>query len=48
MPGFAVVDELALLVSAGLGPWQALRTATAAPGAVDESKFRRMRGHGGR
>ena len=30
VPGFAVVDELALLVKAGLTPWQALRTATVA------------------
>lgn len=31
VPGFAVHDELALLVKSGLTPWQALRTATAAP-----------------
>lgn len=31
VPGFAVHDELALLVKAGLTPWQALRMATAAP-----------------
>ncbi|HVK88720.1 MAG TPA: amidohydrolase family protein [Kofleriaceae bacterium] len=30
VPGFAVHDELALLVAAGLTPYQALRTATAA------------------
>jgi imidazolonepropionase-like amidohydrolase len=30
VPGFAVVDELGLLVESGLTPWQALRTATAA------------------
>jgi imidazolonepropionase-like amidohydrolase len=30
VPGFAVHDELALLVEAGLTRWQALRTATAA------------------
>ena len=30
VPGFAVVDELGLLVEAGLSPWQALRMATAA------------------
>jgi imidazolonepropionase-like amidohydrolase len=30
VPGFAVHDELALLVKAGLTPWQALRMATAA------------------
>jgi imidazolonepropionase-like amidohydrolase len=30
VPGFAVADELALLVGAGLTPWQALRSATAA------------------
>lgn len=34
VPGFAVVDELRLLVEAGLTPWQALRTATAAPGEL--------------
>lgn len=32
IPGFAVVEELKLLVQAGLAPWQALRTATAAAG----------------
>ncbi|NVB84417.1 MAG: amidohydrolase family protein [Kofleriaceae bacterium] len=31
VPGFAVHDELALLVKSGLTPWQALRMATAAP-----------------
>lgn len=31
VPGFAVHDELALLVGAGLTPWQAMRMATAAP-----------------
>lgn len=31
VPGFAVHDELALLVGAGLSPWQALHTATVAP-----------------
>jgi imidazolonepropionase-like amidohydrolase len=30
VPGFAVHDELALLVKSGLTPWQALRMATAA------------------
>lgn len=34
VPGFAVVDELGLLVEAGLTPWQALRTATAAAGEL--------------
>lgn len=34
VPGFAVVDELRLLVDAGLTPWQALRTATAAAGEL--------------
>lgn len=31
VPGFAVHDELALLVKSGLTPWQALRAATVAP-----------------
>jgi hypothetical protein len=31
VPGFAVHDELALLVKSGLTPWQALRMAAAAP-----------------
>jgi imidazolonepropionase-like amidohydrolase len=31
VPGFAVHDELALLVEAGLTPWQAMRMATVAP-----------------
>jgi imidazolonepropionase-like amidohydrolase len=31
IPGFAVHDELALLVRSGLTPWQALHMATAAP-----------------
>lgn len=34
VPGFAVHDELAFLVEAGLTPWQALRLATAAPAAM--------------
>lgn len=36
VPGFAVHDELALLVKAGLTPWQALRMATAAPAELVE------------
>jgi imidazolonepropionase-like amidohydrolase len=34
VPGFAVHDELALLVAAGLTPWQALHVATTAPAEV--------------
>jgi imidazolonepropionase-like amidohydrolase len=34
IPGFAVVEELKLLVQSGLTPWQALRTATAAAGEL--------------
>lgn len=34
VPGFAVVEELRLLVESGLSPWQALRTATAAAGEL--------------
>ncbi len=36
VPGFGVHDELALIVSAGLTPWQALRMATAAPAELVE------------
>lgn len=35
IPGFAVDDELALLVGAGLTPWQALRTATVAAAELE-------------
>jgi imidazolonepropionase-like amidohydrolase len=34
VPGFAVVEELALLTQSGLTPWQALRMATAAAGEL--------------
>ncbi|HUQ04749.1 MAG TPA: amidohydrolase family protein, partial [Kofleriaceae bacterium] len=34
VPGFAVVEELRLLVQSGLTPWQALRMATAAAGEL--------------
>jgi imidazolonepropionase-like amidohydrolase len=36
VPGFAVHDELALLVGAGLTPWQAMRMATVAPAELVE------------
>lgn len=36
VPGFAVHAELALLVSAGLTPWHAIHTATAAPAELVE------------
>lgn len=36
VPGFAVHDELALLVKSGLTPWQAIRMATAAPAELLE------------
>jgi imidazolonepropionase-like amidohydrolase len=34
IPGFAVVEELQLLVASGLTPWQALQTATFAAGEL--------------
>lgn len=37
IPGFAVADELALMVGAGLTPWEALRTATAAASELQGS-----------
>lgn len=36
LPGFSIHDELALLVAAGLSPYEALRTATANPAAFLE------------
>lgn len=39
VPGFAVIDELELLVASGLTPWQALRTATAAAGELQGERF---------
>jgi imidazolonepropionase-like amidohydrolase len=36
VPGFAVVEELRLLVQSGLTPWQALRMATAAAGELQD------------
>ncbi len=38
VPGFAVHDELALLVKAGLTPWQALRMATTAPAELVDQR----------